>query len=313
MQIHSNAYYFIILFFVFGFSSAQNGSSTHICEVKWFNESNLLYNIKTISSDSFQGRRTGTKGAIKTKKYIIDHFETLNIKPLGKNYEQPFSFLNKGKNYHAANVLGIISGTTFPESYIVISAHYDHEGVKRGNIYNGADDNASGLSALFSFAEYFKNNPPKHSVILAAFDGEELGLKGSMHFVQHSIVPLKDIMINLNLDMISRSDKSELFAVGTSYSKILEDVILNTKNPPNLMLLTGHDNKKDWRNDWTYSSDHASFHTKGIPFLYFGVVDHEDYHKPTDDYENIDPEFYIEAVKTIISVFEKVDDLQIKR
>jgi len=313
MQINSTSYFFIILFFVFGFSSAQNGSSSHVSEVTLFNETTLLYNIKTISSDSFEGRRTGTLGAVKTKKYIIKAFESLNVKPLRKNYEQPFSFSDKGKNYHAANILGLISGTTFPESYVVISAHYDHEGIKRGNIYNGADDNASGLSALFSFAEYFKNNPPKHSVILAAFDAEELGMIGSEYFVKNSIIPLKEIMINFNLDMISRSDENVLFAVGTSYSETLKEVVLKTKYSEKIKLLTGHDNKKDWRNDWTYSSDQSSFHKKGIPFLYFGVEDHADYHKPTDDFENINPEFYIEAVKTIISVFEKVDDLQIKR
>ena len=313
MQINSTRYFTILLFFIYSFCFSQNDSLQLECDVTLFNQTTLLQNIKNLSSDNFEGRRTGTQGAVKAKKYIINAFESLDVKSLGKNYEQPFSFLDKGKNYHAVNVLGLIHGTTFPKSYIVISAHYDHEGIKRGTIYNGADDNASGLSALFSFAEYFRKYPPKHSVILAAFDGEELGLKGSKHFVKNSIVPLKNIMININLDMISRSDKNELFAVGTSYSKMLKEVILKTKHSNKIKLVTGHDNKKDWRNDWTHSSDHASFYKKGIPFLYFGVEDHKDYHKPTDDYENINPEFYIEAVKTIISVIEKVDDLQIKR
>jgi len=278
-----------------------------------FDEAMLLQNIKTLSSDSFEGRRTGTKGAIRAKKYIISQFKTLNIVPLANDFEQPFSFTSKGKNYQGVNVLGLIKGTDYPENYIVISAHYDHEGIKYGKIYNGTDDNASGISALFSFAEYFKNNPPKHSVILAAFDAEELGLKGSKYYVDNPIIPLKNIMINFNFDMISRSDKNQLFAVGTSYSEILKDVILNTKYSTKIELLTGHDNRLNWKSDWTNSSDHASFHKKDIPFLYFGVDDHEDYHKPTDDYENIQPEFFIEAVKITISVFEKIDDLQIKR
>lgn len=278
-----------------------------------YDEAMLLQNIKTLSSDSFEGRRTGTKGAIRAKKYIISQFKTLNIVPLANDFEQPFSFTSKGKNYQGVNVLGLIKGTDYPENYIVISAHYDHEGIKYGKIYNGTDDNASGISALFSFAEYFKNNPPKHSVILAAFDAEELGLKGSKYYVDNPIIPLKNIMINFNFDMISRSDKNQLFAVGTSYSEILKDVILNTKYSTKIELLTGHDNRLNWKSDWTNSSDHASFHKKDIPFLYFGVDDHEDYHKPTDDYENIQPEFFIEAVKITISVFEKIDDLQIKR
>ena len=190
-----------------------------------FNELSLLQHVKTLSSDAFEGRRTGTKGAFKAEKYIVNQYASSSVLPLGINYEQPFSFTNEGKNYSGVNILGLIKGTLYPDKYIVLSAHYDHEGVKNGQIYNGADDNASGISALFSFIEYFKNNPPNHSVILAAFDAEELGLQGSEYFVNHSIVPLKEIMVNLNMDMISRSDKNELFAVGTAFNKTLEDVI----------------------------------------------------------------------------------------
>lgn len=271
-----------------------------------FSKIALLKNIKTLSSDTFEGRRTGTNGALKTQKYIVNQFDSLQVLPLIKNYEQPFTFVDKRKTYFATNILGYIKGTEATEKYIVISAHYDHEGIKKGHIYNGADDNASGVSALFSFAEYFKNHPPKHSVILAAFDGEELGLQGSEFFINHPIISLKDMVVNLNMDMISRSDTNELFAVGTPFSQTLQQIIINTKAPQNLKLVIGHDGINN-EEDWTYASDQGSFHEKDIPFLYFGVEDHKDYHEPTDDYENIDSEFYIKAVETIISVFEKID------
>lgn len=280
------------------------------CDIKpLFNETMLLDYIKTLSSDTFEGRRTGTKGAVKAEKYIINLFKLFNVSPLGNNYQQPFTFIDNGKHYGGKNILGTIKGSLYPEKYIVISAHYDHEGIKQGQIYNGADDDASGVSALFSFAEYFKDNPPKHSIILAAFDGEELGLQGSKYFVDHSIIPVKKIMVNLNMDMISRSDENELFAVGTVFNKTLENVISNHEYSKKLKFLKGHDqgNSKD---NWTYSSDHASFHKKGVPFVYFGVEDHEDYHQPTDDFENIQPDFYIEAVKVIMSVFQKLDLIQ---
>lgn len=274
-----------------------------------FNESSLLQHVETLSSDAFEGRRTGTKGAFKAEKYIVNQYASSSVLPLGINYEQPFSFTNEGKNYSGVNILGSIQGTLYPEKYIVLSAHYDHEGVKNGQLYNGADDNASGICALFSFIEYFKINPPNHSIILAAFDAEELGLQGSKYFVNHSIIPLKQIMVNLNMDMISRSDKNELFAVGTVFNKTLEDVISSQEYSTTITFLKGHD-QGNWKENWTYSSDHASFHKRGIPFIYFGVEDHKDYHQPTDDYENIQPDFYIEAVKVIIAVFEKIDDLQ---
>lgn len=271
-----------------------------------FDEIALLKHLKSLSSDAFEGRRTGTAGAIKTKKYIINQFHALKVKPLGDSFEQAFTFYKSGKEYNAVNILGRLKGSESPEKYIVISAHYDHEGIKNGQIYNGADDNASGVSALFAFAEYFEKHPPKHSVILAAFDGEELGLQGSKYYVNHSIIPSKNIIINLNMDMISRSEKNELFVVGTSENKTLKVLVEKAKHSSKLKLIRGHDGY-DGLDDWTHASDHANFYKKGIPFLYFGVEDHKDYHEPTDDYENIQPEFYIEAVKTIILVFEEID------
>jgi len=301
-----------LLIFLFSISSkAQTVSQKTSEDQIHFNEDKLLHHVKILSSDDFEGRRTGTKGGIKAKQYIINQFKELNVQPLSDTFEQDFSFTSRGEIYNGTNVLGLIKGTSNQYKYIVISAHYDHEGIKNGNIYNGADDNASGISALFAFAEYFKNNPPKHSVILAAFDGEEQELKGSKYFVDNSVIPFHYIEANMNLDMISRSDKNELYAAGTRYNLKLKHLILNFKQSEKVTLLTGHDGE-DGKQNWTNSSDHGSFHKKKIPFLYFGVEDHKDYHKPTDDYENIHPEFFIEAVKVIISVFNKVDAIQLK-
>jgi Zn-dependent M28 family amino/carboxypeptidase len=110
------------------------------------------------------------------------------------------------------------------------------------------------------------------------------------------------------MDMISRSDTNTLFAVGTRYNETLKNLISNFKQSEKVKLIASHDGEDKLEN-WTYSSDHASFHKQGIPFLYFGVDDHEDYHTPNDDFENIHPEFYKEAVKTIISTFNLIDTL----
>ena len=297
-----------ILLVIFYFIYVALGHTQEPCSHNTsLNEESLLRHIKTLSSDAFEGRRTGTQGALKARKYIINQFHSLKVEPLGKSFKQPFSFIEKRKVFEAVNILGLIRGTEVSEKYIVISAHYDHEGMKYGNIYNGADDNASGLSALFSFAEYFKENQPKYSVILAAFDGEELGLQGSKYFVNNTIISANNIVANLNMDMISRSAKNELFVVGTPHNKQLDQIVRHFECLNKIKLVRGHDGY-DGLDNWTYSSDHANFYKKGIPFLYFGVEDHKDYHEPTDDYENIQPEFYIEAVKTIISVFEKIDN-----
>ena len=297
---------FISVFF--NYVNAQNISVTD----SLFSKTELLKHLKSLSSDAFEGRRTGTKGALKSRNYIINQFQLLNVSPLYNTYEQHFSFSHEGKSYRGTNILGHVKGTDFPEKYIVISAHYDHEGIKKGKIYNGSDDNASGISALFSFAEYFKNHPPKHSIILAAFDGEELGIEGSKYFVNNPYISLENIEVNINMDMISRSDEKELFAVGSRFNSTLRNIVLNTETQSSIKLLTGHEGS-DTSENWVYASDHGSFHKMDIPFLYFGVANHKDYHQPTDDYENIHPEFYIDAVETIISVFEKIDSIQLQK
>ncbi|MDY7395687.1 M28 family peptidase [Aureibaculum sp. 2210JD6-5] len=274
-----------------------------------FSKDSLLHHIKVLSSDDFEGRRTDTEGAAKARNYITSKFKQLGVLPLSNNYHQSFSFTSRRdtKSYNGINVLGYVKGGENPDKYIVISAHYDHLGMKDGVIYNGADDDASGTSALFSFAEYFKKNPPKNSVILAAFDAEEMGLQGSKYYVDNPIVEKENILLNINMDMISRSDKNELYVVGTRFYENLKSAIDNAELPANFKLLIGHDGSDDKQN-WTNSSDHGSFHKKQIPFLYFGVEDHKDYHKETDEFENIHPEFYAKAVKVIISVFENLDN-----
>ena len=301
----------LLIFHISLLCNAQQLEQTKLVQESYFfNSDSLLQHIKILSSDAFEGRRTGTLGAEKAKEHIIKKLKTFeNIQPLTEAYQQPFSFTTREKEYKGVNILGVIKGTQNPEEYIVISAHYDHEGIKNNQIYNGADDDASGVAALFAFAEYFEKHPPQHSVILAAFDGEELGLAGSRHYVENSIMPLKSIKLNINMDMISRNDNNELYAVGTAYNDALKQLITNHKPTNGIKLLMGHDGR-DGLQDWTNSSDHAPFHKNNIPFLYFGVEDHKDYHQPTDTFENIHPEFYKKAVHTIISIFSTVDTMR---
>jgi hypothetical protein len=269
-----------------------------------FSKTNVLKHVKELASDAYEGRETGTKGGQKAKNYIIATFEKLGVKPLGNMYNQPFPMPENLGITQGENVIGYVEGSEKPNEYIVLSAHYDHEGIKNGQIYNGADDDASGVSALFAFAEYFKEHPPKHSVILAAFDAEEKGLVGSNFYVENPMVEKAQLKLNINMDMISRSDKKELYAVGPQHYNQLKPLVETTKTSGYVTLKIGH-------KEWTYASDHAGFHKAKIPFIYFGVEDHEDYHKPTDDYENIHPQFYIDVVQTIIDFFKKADGKQL--
>ena len=276
-----------------------------------FDADALLERVRYLSLDSLEGRQTGTKGNLIAREYVIDQFKKYGIASLLDDYTQPFSFEGRRdkKTYKGANVLGVIEGIDRPEKYIVISAHYDHVGVRDSEVYNGADDDASGTSAIIAIAEYFKNNPPKHSVVIAAFDAEEMGLQGASHFVKANTLPREQIAMNVNLDMVGRNDNNELYVVGTNLYKQLQPAIADLELPEDFKLSVGHDGLDDKQN-WTFSSDHGPFHRAEIPFLYFGVEDHKDYHKPTDDFENIQPEFYAKAVTAVIAVFEKLDEMR---
>ena len=288
---------FLLVLGVFLGCKAQDNST--------FVQNDLLQHVQILSSDEYEGRRTGTKGSMLSRAYLVKQFDVLGLEALTDDYRQPFEFDFREKTYEAVNIIGLIKGRKFPEKYIVITAHYDHLGIRDGKIFNGADDNASGTAGLLGFAQYFKNNRPDHSVILAALDAEELGLRGATFFVKSDLISKEDIVININMDMIGRSLKKELYVVGTRFYPQFEPFI-QLNETRGLLLKVGHDGS-DGKQNWTNSSDHAAFHRAEIPFLYFGVEDHEDYHRETDEYEGIDPNFIASALNTIISVFENID------
>lgn len=275
---------------------------------KIINSVQLLRDIETLSADAMQGRGIGAPGGAKAREYVLQRFQEAGIKPFKDSYLQPFEFTNRaGKKFNGVNVVGFVEGKKNKDKYIVVTAHYDHVGVQKGEIYNGADDNASGTSALFALAEYFKKNKPHHTIIFAAFDAEESGLRGARAFVEKPPVAKESLILNLNMDMISRNDKNELYAVGTYSYPQLKPTLETVAKTARIKLLLGHDRPEQGSDDWTNQSDQGAFHAAKIPFIYFGVEDHKDYHKPTDDFQNIQPEFYVRAVETIIEAVKGFD------
>jgi len=276
-----------------------------------------IKSLKVLSSNLFLGRETGTKGGELSRDYIASKFEGLKLEKIGNSFFQPFKYDGRSndhgyaKNGLAYNVIGLIRGKERSNKFIVVGAHYDHLGISGKKVYNGADDNASGTAALFSIANYFKENQPKHSIIIAAWDAEEIGLLGSKYYVNHPMILQKDILCNINMDMIGRSSQNELYVTGTRHSKVLRDSVVAKLYSNKISILTGHDGD-DREDDWTYSSDHGSFYKKGIPFLYFGVEDHQDYHKTSDVFERIQQEFYLESTRVIIQAIKSTDECFIR-
>ena len=264
--------------------------------------------MKILTSDEFEGRGMDTEGGDMTKAYIAQQFQSLGLRQFDSSWYQPFNVIHnmRLKKLKGDNVLGFIPGTVETNRWIVVSSHHDHMGVMDDQIYNGADDNASGTCALFAVAEYFKANPPRHSLVLVAFDGEETGLLGSKHFVDNRPMGDAAVTANINMDMIGRNDKNEIYLCGGRYWPELFESLAGVAQDCPLNIKYGHDGK-DKKDNWTSSSDHFNFHKADIPFVYFGVEDHKDYHEPTDDFENIHQDFYREVIGLVIRVLETVD------
>ena len=269
----------------------------------------LLKDIEILSADDMEGRSADRSAMQKARDYVEKRFRESGIQPFAKDYQQEFDIKLRGSGsiVKGVNFVGQITGRKFPDKYIIVTAHYDHEGIKSGNIYNGADDNASGTAALFAIAEYFSKEKPGHSLIFVAFDAEEKGLVGSRHFVGNLPVKKDAILLNVNMDMISRNDKGELYASGAYHYPHLRPALEEAQKKAKVKLILGHDRPEQGPNDWTFQSDHGAFHREKIPFVYFGVEDHKDYHKPTDDFTSIQPAFYVKAVETVIETITLLD------
>lgn len=261
----------------------------------------LINDIKQLSSPQFAGRRPGSEGHKKAMAYLIDRFTRLELAYFGESYVDTFA-IREGITGH--NIIGYIPGVK--NEAIVISGHYDHLGQRDGKLFLGADDNASGAAALLSLAAYYKQAKPYYTLIFAAFDAEEMGLRGARAFIEKSPVPLSQIILNVNMDMISRNDSNELYACGTyHYPQLLPYLQISNDL---ITLKTGHDDPRlGRRDDWTMQSDHGIFHKQGIPFIYFGVEDHPDYHTPNDTFENIHPSFYYQAVRVVLDFLKNVN------
>ncbi len=268
----------------------------------------LISNLEILADDKMKGRATGHNEA--AQSLILAQFNRYKLKPFNDNYKQTFSFTDEKTKLtrNGTNLIGYISGSETPEEYIVIGAHYDHLGVVEGKIFNGADDNASGTSALLSLIEYFSNFPPKHSVIFAAFDAEELGIHGSRFFVENSPVDLKQIKVAFNFDMIGRNSNNEIYIVGTNYYSAFKNTLEMSSKYTNLTVSYGHDNPDDKeKQNWMESSDNAPFFLKKIPNITFSEEDHPDYHKETDEFSGIDQVYYKKVVHLIIKSISRID------
>jgi hypothetical protein len=269
----------------------------------------LLGDLNRLAHDSMAGRAAMTPGNAKARLWLESEFRRVGLEPVEGRFTHSWVRAARragADSVRGANVLGLVRGRVTPARVLVVSAHYDHVGTRNGQIHNGADDNASGTAAVLAMAAHFKAHPPAHTIIFALWDAEEIGLLGARAFVDAPPVPLASIVANVNLDMVGRNDRNELYAAGATPWPAMRPVLESLVPQAAVTLRLGHDSGGG-QDDWTDQSDQGAFNAARVPFVYFGVEDHPDYHKPTDDPERIQPGFYYRAARTISAFVQRLD------
>ena len=265
----------------------------------------LKKNLYVIAGPEMQGRDTGSKGIKKAADFITKYYQSIGVshpKSMSNYFQKvPSAFMKSwsGNLPDCENILAYIEGSEKPDELIIISAHYDHVGMKNDKIYAGADDDGSGTVAVMEIAKAFQQakkngNGPKRSILFLHVTGEEHGLFGSDYYSKNPIFPLANTVANLNIDMIGRDDpenrgKQYVYVIGsemlsTEVKKINEAANQKTNK---LELNYKYDDPKD-TNRLYYRSDHYNFAKNNIPVAFFFDGIHEDYHKVTDTPDKID-------------------------
>lgn len=275
--------------------------------IETISASNLKTNLYIIAGDEMEGRNTGEPGQKKAGKYIISQYEKMGVSfPKGaKDFYQkvPAEFMAKAfspKLNDSENIWAFIEGSEKPDEILVISAHYDHVGMKNGEVYNGADDDGSGTVALIELAKAFKKakdegHGPKRSILFLHVTGEEHGLHGSRYYAEHPLFPLKNTVADLNIDMIGRRDDAHkdngnyIYLIGSDRLSSELHQISEDANSKYVHLKL--DYKYNDRNDPEriyYRSDHYNFAKNGVPSLFYFNGVHADYHKASDTPDKIE-------------------------
>ncbi|KAF2519291.1 M28 family peptidase [Flavobacterium salilacus subsp. salilacus] len=267
----------------------------------------LKKHLYIVASDEMEGRDTGTPGQKKAGKYLISQYEANDISfPTGADsfYQTvPSEFMARPfspKLNDSENIWAFIKGTEKPDEILVISAHYDHVGMKNGQVYNGADDDGSGTVALLEIAQAFMaakkdGYAPKRSILFLHVTGEEHGLHGSRYYSENPLFPIENTIADLNIDMIGRRDNEHtangnyVYIIGSDRLSTDLHTINETANKKytNLELDYTYNDRND-PNQFYFRSDHYNFAKKGIPIIFYFNGVHADYHKPTDTPDKIE-------------------------
>lgn len=272
-----------------------------------------------LASDELEGRLAGCPGNDKATQYIAERFKEAGLKPVGDDGTY-FQHFEPVKGVRTRNCVGLLEGTDLKDQIIIVGAHHDHVGRKGqrnvgqmgrptegDEIWNGADDNASGTTALLALAKALAESGlrPRRSLLFITFSAEEWGLLGSKHYVDHPIFPLHQTSLMINMDMVGRGDPQRDTPFGglaTVSGETFRDAVRKAAAATGL--------KVSLIDAYGGSSDHASFAAKKIPV----IAVHEngpcpDYHKVTDHADKINFEYMAQLTRTVLLVLLNLANL----
>ena len=252
--------------------------------------------LSYLASDKMEGRKPGNPGNFIAVSFIKKEFESYGL----ETHLQKFTYTFRWRvglirwrtiEIETMNVIGVLKGTS--DKHVVIGAHMDHLWLDGdGDAYNGADDNASGTTAILELAEAFGKSDarPKDTIVFIAFNAEELGLLGSKHYVSDPLLPLDDCKLMINLDMVGRLRGTTVTAQGGNLSRSVTQLVDKLDdNYPFDVNITAAGNR----------SDHAPFNWSGVPVLFFHTGTHPQYHRITDDPDLINYEGLVNIAKFV--------------
>lgn len=262
-----------------------------------FTEEQFKTHVTYLSSDELEGREPGSEGSSKAAEYVTGQFQALGIRPLLQDgsWFQEFELNSRGGKVVAKNILAVFPGAgELKDQAVIVTAHPDHLGIDRSpeqrpdKIFNGADDNASGVAAMLLIAEALSKLeqdalPESYrTVIFASFDGEERGLAGSRYYVQHPVWSLEETAAVINFDSIGRLRMGKLYASDAATNPVLAKTAVDAAKSRGMTAETrfgGHGR-----------SDHAVFIDREIPAMHFFTGANADYHQVTDEWERLNLE-----------------------
>jgi len=302
---------FILALALVTISSTTAQNAKKVADVATFKNSitpaELSKHLYIVADDNMEGRNTGEPGQKRAGDYLINEYKKNGISfPKGASdfYQKvPSDFMKRGfapKLNDSENIWAFIEGSEKPQEILVISAHYDHVGIKNGEVFNGADDDGSGTVALLEIAQAFNEAKkqgfgPKRSILFLHVTGEEHGLHGSRFYSENPLFPLENTIADINIDMIGRRDtlhpktNNYVYVIGSDrlsseLHSINEEV--NAKYTQ-LELDYKYNDRKDPERIY-FRSDHYNFAKKGIPAIFFFNGIHADYHQSTDTPDKIE-------------------------